>query len=255
MRPTSYDPGVLRRHLVRHKIADKSALKVLLGTDADVTVFRKLAELGALSSYSHRGRFHTLPEVARFDRDGLWSHAGVWFSRHGTLKATLESWTADSVRGWFADELADRLHVAVHDPLRQLAVGGRLGRSDIGGRLLYTAAEPGQADRQARARRGAPAPTVAVASEPLVPPDELNAATALFFSLLDEQQRRLYAGLESIKAGHGGDTQLAAMLHLDPHTVARGRRQLLDGQVVAGRARRAGGGRPSAEKKTPTSST
>ena len=115
----------------------------------------KLAELGALSSYSHRGRFHTLPEVARFDRDGLWSHAGVRFSRH-TLRATLESWIADSVRGWFADELADRLHVAVHDPLRQLAAGGRLGRSEIGGRLLYTAAAPGQADRQTRAPRGEP---------------------------------------------------------------------------------------------------
>ena len=224
----------------------------VLGTDANVTVFRKLAELGALSSYSHRGRFHTLPEVASFDRDGLWSHAGVWFSRHGTLKATLESWIADSARGWFADELADRLHVAVHDPLRRLVGGGRLGRSDVGGRLLYTAPEPGRADSQSRARRGAPEP---VPSQPLVQTGELNAATALFFSLLDEQQRRLYAGLESIRAGHGGDTQMAAMLHLDPHTVARGRRQLLDGQVVAGRARRAGGGRPAAEKKTPTSST
>jgi hypothetical protein len=44
----------------------------------------------------------------------------------------------------------------------------------------------------------------------------------LFYGLLDEQQRRLFAGLESIKLGHGGDHILAEFLDLDPHTVARG---------------------------------
>jgi len=35
--------------------------------------------------------------------------------------------------------------------------------------------------------------------------DELKAAVFLFYSLLDEQQRRLFAGLQSTKLGHGGD--------------------------------------------------
>jgi len=36
---------------------------------------------------------------------------------------------------------------------------------------------------------------------------EFRAARVLFYSLLDEQQRRLYAGLESRRWGHGGDRQ------------------------------------------------
>jgi hypothetical protein len=95
---------------------------------------------------------------------------------------------------------------------------------------------------------------VADASALHVSPDELRAAILLFYSLLDEQQRRLFAGLESIKLGHGGDTTLAAFLGLDPHTVARGRQQLLDENVASGRTRRAGGGRKLVEKKPPTSS-
>jgi hypothetical protein len=75
----------------------------------------------------------------------------------------------------------------------------------------------------------------------------------LFYSLLDEQQRRLYAGLESFKQGHGGDRQLAQALGLDEDTVARGRRELLSREVQPDRVRRAGGGRPRAEKKRPTS--
>ena len=73
--------------------------------------------------------------------------------------------------------------------------------------------------------------------------------TLLFYSLLDEQQRRLYAGLESLKRGRGGDRSLADFLELHPHTVARGRQQLLAQDVEVDRARRTGGGRKRVEKK------
>jgi hypothetical protein len=85
----------------------------------------------------------------------------------------------------------------------------------------------------------------------LASPDELKAAILLFYSLLDEQQRRLFAGLESIRRGRGGDTLLGDFLGLDVHTVARGRQQLLEQNVVPGQTRRAGGGRTSTEKKRP----
>jgi hypothetical protein len=62
----------------------------------------------------------------------------------------------------------------------------------------------------------------------------------------------LFAGLESMRLGHGGDTLLGDFLGLDAHTVARGRQQLLDQNVVSGRTRRAGGGRTATEKKHPT---
>lgn len=255
MRPTTFDPQRVRTYLHRHTIADLPALKRALDTSADLTVFRKLKALGYLASYSHRGRFYTLRTIARFDEDGLWSHDAVWFSRHGTLMATLEAWVPRSPQGWFADELADRLHVDVHDPLHDLVRHGRVRRAEIAGRFLYTAAEARRAKDQIRARRTASAiPLVMDASALHVSPDELKAAVLLFYSLLDEQQRRLFAGLESIKLGVGGDTILAAFLNVDAHTVARGRQQLLDHDVAPGRVRRVGGGRPLVEKKRRTSS-
>jgi hypothetical protein len=79
----------------------------------------------------------------------------------------------------------------------------------------------------------------------------LPAEIALFYGLLDEQQRRLYAGLESLQHGHGGDRRMAELLGLDVATVARGRRELLAGEVLRERIRREGGGRKSVEKKRP----
>jgi len=70
----------------------------------------------------------------------------------------------------------------------------------------------------------------------------------LFFSLLDERKRRLYAGLESLKWGHGGDRKVANLLGLDEKTVARGRRELLDQDLDYDGVRKPGGGRRPLKK-------
>jgi hypothetical protein len=252
MRPLSFHPDVLRRLLLRHRIATLDELKQALGTSVDVTVFRKLKPLDYFTSYSHRGRYYTLREIARFDDRGLWSHAEVWFSRFGTLLATAEEFIQHSPRGYFADELASLLHVEVQDALHELHQQSRVSRQMVSGRYLYTAADPTAQRRQLLAHRTVEfLPTVADASVLEVPAEEVKAAILLFYSLLDEQQRRLYAGLESLKLGRGGDRQLADFLDLDPHTVARGRQQLLTQDVEVERTRRAGAGRKRLEKKRP----
>lgn len=253
MRPTSFDPSLLQRHIHRRKIADLPELKRILGTETDLTVFRKLKQLDYLASYTHRGRFYTLAEIARFDDHGLWSHEAVWFSRHGTLLATVEACVNGAANGYYAPELADALHAEVQEPLRHLVRLQRLSRMEVDGQFLYTAIDPVERRKQMLARRSAQAVPVAVHAAALqLSPDELKAAILLFYGLLDEQQRRLFAGLESIRVGHGGDTLLGGFLGLDVHTVARGRQQLLDQNVVSGRTRRAGGGRTATEKKRRT---
>ena len=84
--------------------------------------------------------------------------------------------------------------------------------------------------------------------------DELKAAIILFYSLLNEKQRRLYAGLESFKLGHGGDKKIANLLGLDSHTIAKGRRELLGGNIQTESVREKGGGRKLVEKKFQKSS-
>jgi hypothetical protein len=183
----------------------------------------------------------------------LWSHEAVWFSRYGTLLATVETFVNRSPNGYYAAELADELHAEVQEPLRHLVQQQRLSRAEVEGQFLYTAIDSPQRRNQMSARRSAQAVPLAIHSAALqLSPDELKAAILLFYSLLDEQQRRLFAGLESIRLGHGGDTLLSDFLGLDVHTVARGRQQLLDREVIGGRMRRAGGGRIPTEKNRPT---
>lgn len=80
---------------------------------------------------------------------------------------------------------------------------------------------------------------------------ELHHQMNLFFSRLDEQQRRWYTAVESNRIGHGGDQLLSLITGLDVKTIRRGREEL--GSAFADRpaegVRLAGAGRPLAEKK------
>ena len=91
----------LRKLLAAQKIATMADLKGALGTDVDMTVFRKLRELSYLTSYSHRGRYYSLTDIADFDTLGLWSFRSVWFSKFGTLVATAEVCVQSSEAGYF----------------------------------------------------------------------------------------------------------------------------------------------------------
>ncbi|HUJ65915.1 MAG TPA: hypothetical protein VLX59_10280 [Acidimicrobiales bacterium] len=256
MRPERYDPEALIALLRQAKIATMEDLKEALGTSADSTVFRKLAGLEYRSSYSHRGRYYTLDEIARFDQLGLWSFRQVWFSRFGTLVSTVEAVVAASEAGYDAAELEELLHVEAKQAVLKLVRSGRLSREEVAGRYLYLS--PHRATRrtqlQARSVYDAQSSRLSVGPGLRVLPEELKAAIVLFYSLLDERQRRLYAGLEAMKIGHGGDAQIAELLGVDAGTVARGRRELLAAEVAPGRVRRSGGGRKATPKGSPRSS-
>ena len=88
MRRTEFPAEAIATLLRKQRIATLPELMAALGTDARRTVFRKLAELRCRTSYSHRGSFYTLDEVAEFDDRGLWSYRDVWFSSYGTLLST-----------------------------------------------------------------------------------------------------------------------------------------------------------------------
>ena|SRR5579864_1276354 len=249
MRTPSFLSDRLGQFLRLQKIATLPELKRTLGTTADITVFRKLKELSYRTSYSHRGRYYTLQEIPQFDPQGLWSFREVWFSRWGNLVPTLESLVSSAPQGYFAHELQQVLHVEVKDALLQLVEQRRVARQQVSGLFLYCSPDAAWRRRQVLARQALSEIPGSASAE--VSPEELKASLVLFASLLDERQRRLYAGLESLKLGRGGDQRLGELLQLDPRTVARGRKQLLAQEVEWERVRKPGAGRKPVEKKRP----
>ena len=57
--PVRYHAEALRELLLKQRITTMEQLKKALGTNADLTILRKLKELSYHTSYSHRGRYYT----------------------------------------------------------------------------------------------------------------------------------------------------------------------------------------------------
>ena len=255
MNTQKYFIKTIEKFLKNRKIATFDQLKAALGNPARCTIFRKLAEMEYLSSYSHRGKYYTLRSIAKFNTFGLWQYRSVWFSRFGNLIDTAEALVHRSESGYTATELKNVLQVDANHALAQLVQSDRLQRDPFGSAYIYLSAESQVAQRQRKARKVQSKRSSAslVVVNPDLAAEEAKATILLFCSMLDERQRRLYAGLESLKLGHGGDIHIASLLGMDTHTVARGRQELMSGNIDSDRLREEGGGRLPQEKKHPKS--
>jgi len=237
----------LAEFLTQKRAATMDELRSVSELKADISIYRSLKKLAYCSSYSHGGRYYALRRVARFGEDGLWTARAVWFSKHGTLSKTLENIIAASDRGCFADELEGRLHVGVRQSLLRLVNDGRVTRERISRSYLYCARSPSIRRRQLATHKASLGSVGVLAPDALA--EEVKAAIVLFAALLDERQRRLFAGLETLQFGHDAESWIAEILGVHRQTVAKGRRELVEGQVDFGGIRKKGAGRPRTEKK------
>jgi hypothetical protein len=248
MRPQEYNPFTLIELLEKRRVMTFDGIVKALGRPSRVTVFRKLAEVGGRASYSHRGRYQTLDRIAQYDDNGLWSFGEARFSRQGTLLRTIVHLVEHSREGYFASELQALLQVRVHNALARLYASKGLDRHEHVKEYLYVSAKEGAVQLEKRDAAIEEAHNKQeFAGIPV--PDEITESMRLLLSVLNEKQRRLYLGFESIRLGHGGDAKISRITGVNVKTIALGRRQLQAGDVDVKRIREVGGGRPSVKKK------
>ena len=114
-----------------------------------ISVRRFLKQIGYCRSYTDNGKWYTLQDSPRFDRDGLWHFKGIGFSQHGSLTATIRHLVARSPTGLSAAELSEKLQHPCHAVLTQLHKAGQLDRLPLAGQFRYLATDP-QVNRRQR---------------------------------------------------------------------------------------------------------
>ncbi len=236
--------------LHHHIVASLPEIAAALGSPSHRTVCRKLVQAGCRSSYSHCGRYYTLDELAGYDEYGLWNHDGIRFSSRGSLMSTAAYLTHNSSAGYRARELSGLVGVEAYGTLYKLTRDGRVVRAEADGHIVYCSVDPVRRKKQLHARQILSADGLPELPSDVYRDNRVDTAAAALFGLLDERQRRLFAGLESLRYGHGGDRRVASALGISAATVATGRRQLLTGGLDPNRIRQPGGGRRAVEKKT-----
>ena len=73
---------------------------------------------------------------------------------------------------------------------------------------------------------------------------DIDVRPLLLYQHLSEKDRRLFCGLEAVRLGAHGVSNVSSFYHINPHTVRRGKSELLSGNLLPNdRIRRSGGGR------------
>lgn len=137
-----------------------------------ITVRRRLKEAGYFRSYTHNGKWYTLATTPRFDRDGIWRHKQIGFSKQGSLTATIRHLIERSPVGLSARELGEKLQHPCHAVMTILHKAGEIDRIKIGGEFRYLSTKE-RTNRRQRAQ-------VLVEQQPEEPPSPLSAQVAVF---------------------------------------------------------------------------
>jgi len=167
--------GRLRRVFRQRRVIDLQTMQSAVEGRSRRSLFRDLAQLDYLSSFTHAGRYYTLLELASFDEHGLWFYDDIGFSRVGTLKESVAKEVEESETGHTHVELARLLRVRVHNTLLDLVGCERIARHAWAGRQLYVSGEAARAavqmarreEQRQRATALSPASTMAVLAEAL----------------------------------------------------------------------------------------
>jgi hypothetical protein len=116
-----------------------------------MTVLRALKSYGYFSSFNFNSSYFTLKDIPDFDKDGLWFHGPVGFSRYGTLTQTIKAIIEHSEKGYTVMELQKLLGTKVHNQLSLLCRKRMVTRFYVGRNCVYTSVEAKlQASQQAK---------------------------------------------------------------------------------------------------------
>lgn len=239
-----YTTEKLKKEFIKMNVLSISKVKQILGTKSPATTARKLKTVSAVSCYSHAGGYYTLPPIPEYDEKGLWSYNDIWFSRDGTSLKTICRFIRESPGGLFSCELDKLLHVRTGNSLTKLYGDKVLSRLQVSSRYLYL--WPQYENAQLKTRR-----TISLGNKtvPGYENEQMGHYLKSFLTLLNEKQKRLFLGFESMKYGRGGDYAISEMSGVNRKTIGKGRRELATENIDMERVRITGGGRKELKKK------
>ena len=113
-----------------------------------ISARRLLKQIGYFRSYTDNGKWYTLRKTPQFNREGIWHHKKIGFSKRGSLIATIGHLVARSPSGLSAKELGQKLQHPCHAVLTNLHKNQVLDRVKVQGEFRYLATEESMNRRQ-----------------------------------------------------------------------------------------------------------
>lgn len=137
----------------KKKALQTNDLFTVLETRSRMTVYRYMKKLNYLTSYTHKGKYYTLNEIAQFDNNGLWHYGDIGFSKYGTLYDTIKHFVDSSEEGMTSSELQNQSRTVVKYALLDLIEKNKVSRSNQGKVYVYLSSDQIKAKEQLKRRQ------------------------------------------------------------------------------------------------------
>ncbi len=116
-----------------------------------ITVRRRLKKWKTFTSINQNGRYYALPEIPKFDSNGLWKYQFALFSKHGNLRQTIIELIKRSEAGLSATDISKIIEIPSSSSyFSQLRKLDEIKREKHQGRYIYFAAAPTKYQQQKR---------------------------------------------------------------------------------------------------------
>jgi len=112
----------------------------------------KLKQWQAYTSYNQNGRYYTMPTVARFDENGLWSYEAISFSKYGNLRNTVVHLINNSPLGLTGNEIGNLVRLPPRSFLHHFRNVAGICREKREGVYVYFSDDVGRYKEQVRNR-------------------------------------------------------------------------------------------------------
>lgn len=143
----------IRALFLKNKVLGMQQLQKAIQTTSRRTVLRYLSELRCFTSYTHTGRYYSLPDVVQFDENGFWHYGDIGFSSHGTLIDTLQHVISTSESGKTSSELEKLFQVRVQNSLQKLLKPKKITVMSSEKPILYISSDSSIGQQQIETRQ------------------------------------------------------------------------------------------------------
>jgi len=144
-------------------------------TCSTTTARLKLREWGTYTSYNQYGKYYTMPDVPRFDENGLWRYEDKYFSVHGDLKKTFIQLVRQSESGLSGSEIGKILGLSPRSFVHHFKNAEGILREKHGGVFVHFSDDESTYEKQ-KAKR---IEVLARSSEPLTKSDAIMILAAV----------------------------------------------------------------------------
>ena len=104
---------------------------------SEVTLRRDIRRIEGITSFTHQGRFVTLKDIAKFDKNGIWFYRKVGFTKYKNSLELIVHLINNSKRGLSREQIQEITKIQTFQQIQTLLKRNELYRSKIGNKYIY----------------------------------------------------------------------------------------------------------------------